>query len=141
MVSIVVGAGLARRPLNGGGSSARLQWILGLRRLGFEVYLIDQLGPEGFVDDAGAVTPLRGSPDPAHPPPGVGGVPDRSARPGGFRRRRRSRYVVRGLAEPRALPADSGDGRARGLRRARVRRGRRYRGCDAGRTLRAGGSC
>src|ERR1041385_5306271 len=66
MVSIVVGAGLARRPLNGGGSSARLQWILGLRRLGFEVYLMDPLGPEGFVDDAGAVTSFEGSLNLAH---------------------------------------------------------------------------
>lgn len=66
MASIVVGAGLARRPLNGGGSSARLQWIFGLRRLGFEVYLMDQLGPEGFVDDAGAVTSFEGSLNLAH---------------------------------------------------------------------------
>jgi hypothetical protein len=66
MTSIVVGAGLARRPLNGGGPWARLQWIYGLRRLGFDVYLIDQLGPESFVDETGAVTSFENSLNLAH---------------------------------------------------------------------------
>jgi hypothetical protein len=59
--TIVVGAGLARRPLNGGAPWARLQWVLGLRRLGFNVYLVDQLDPGNFVDGTGATTSFEAS--------------------------------------------------------------------------------
>jgi hypothetical protein len=61
MASIVVGAGLARRPLNGGAPWARLQWVFGLRQLGFDVYLVDQLDRESCVDARGAIAPLEGS--------------------------------------------------------------------------------
>jgi hypothetical protein len=61
MASIVVGAGLARRPLNGGAPWARLQWVFGLRQLGFDVYLVDQLDRESCVDETGAIAPLEGS--------------------------------------------------------------------------------
>jgi hypothetical protein len=56
MTSIVVGAGLSRRTMNGGGVWARLQWFFGLRRLGFDVYIVDQLGHGSCVDATGAVT-------------------------------------------------------------------------------------
>ena len=61
MASIVVGAALSRRPLNGGGPWARLQWILGLRRLGFDVYVIDQLDRGSCTDAEGAVTSFERS--------------------------------------------------------------------------------
>jgi hypothetical protein len=54
MTTIVLGAGLARRPMNGGGPWEKLQWVFGLRRLGFEVYLVDQISRESCFDAAGA---------------------------------------------------------------------------------------
>jgi hypothetical protein len=61
MATVLVGAGLARRPLNGGGPWARLQWLFGLRRLGFDVYLVDQLPRRSCIDATGAVAPFEGS--------------------------------------------------------------------------------
>jgi hypothetical protein len=61
MTSIVVGAGLSRRPLNGGGVWARLQWFFGLRRLGCEVYIADQLSRDSCVGADGAVTSFERS--------------------------------------------------------------------------------
>jgi hypothetical protein len=66
MASIVVGAGIARRPLNGGGPWARLQWVLGLRRLGFDVYLVDEIGRDSCVDATGAVASFETSLNLAH---------------------------------------------------------------------------
>jgi hypothetical protein len=42
--------------MNGGAPWARLQWLLGLRRLGCEVFLIDQLSRGSCVGATGAVT-------------------------------------------------------------------------------------
>jgi hypothetical protein len=61
MTSVVLGAGLCRRPLNGGGVWARLQWFFGLRRLGVDVYIVDQLSPGSCVDTTGAITTLERS--------------------------------------------------------------------------------
>jgi len=44
-VAIVAGA-LANKPRNGGEAWVRLSWVLGLRRLGFDVHLVERL-PEG----------------------------------------------------------------------------------------------
>ena len=44
---IVAGA-LANKPYNGGESWVRLSWILGLRRLGFAVHVIEQGRPDGL---------------------------------------------------------------------------------------------
>src|SRR5438552_18686159 len=43
-IAIVSGA-LANKCCNGGNAWTRLNWILGLRRLGFEVYFLEQLAP------------------------------------------------------------------------------------------------
>src|SRR4029453_11297652 len=59
--SIVVGAGLSRRTLNGGGVWARLQWFLGLRRPGFDVYLADQLSRDSCIDEAGRLSAFESS--------------------------------------------------------------------------------
>jgi hypothetical protein len=61
MTSVVIGAGLSRRPLNGGGVWARLQWFFGLRRLGFDVYVVDQLGRDSCVGEDGALAPFERS--------------------------------------------------------------------------------
>jgi hypothetical protein len=61
MTSIVIGAGISRRTLNGGGVWARLQWFFGLRRLGYDVYIADQLGHGSCVDETGRVTSFERS--------------------------------------------------------------------------------
>jgi hypothetical protein len=43
MATIVVGGALANKPLSGGEAWVRLSWVLGLRRLGFDVVLLEQL--------------------------------------------------------------------------------------------------
>jgi len=45
-VAIVAGA-LANKPFSGGEAWVRLSWALGLRRLGFDVWFIEQLGGDG----------------------------------------------------------------------------------------------
>ena len=59
-VAVVAGA-IANKPLNGGESWVRLSWVLGLRRLGFDVYFFERLDPGTCVDAAGRPAPLRRS--------------------------------------------------------------------------------
>lgn len=61
MATIVLGAGIARRPMNGGGPWEKLQWVFGLRRLGFEVYLVDQISRGSCFDATGAATSFERS--------------------------------------------------------------------------------
>lgn len=51
-VAVVAGA-LANKPRNGGEAWVRLSWVLGLRRLGFEAWLVEQIAPENCVGDDG----------------------------------------------------------------------------------------
>jgi hypothetical protein len=51
-IAIVSGA-LANKPFNGGEAWVRLSWLLGLQRLGFEVYFMEELASAACVDDAG----------------------------------------------------------------------------------------
>src|SRR5437016_4429458 len=59
-IAIVSGA-LANKPANGGNAWTRLQWILGLRRLGFQVYFVEQIARETCVDRRGQVTSFENS--------------------------------------------------------------------------------
>ena len=43
-IAIVSGA-LANKHLNGGNAWSRLSWALGLERLGYRVYLVEQIDP------------------------------------------------------------------------------------------------
>jgi hypothetical protein len=52
MIALVAGA-IANKPRNGGEAWVRLSWILGLRRLGFDVYLVERLSAAACVDAAG----------------------------------------------------------------------------------------
>lgn len=61
MATIVVSGAIANRLLNGGGVWVRLNWVLGLQRLGFEVFLVEQISPESCVDAAGLVTEFENS--------------------------------------------------------------------------------
>jgi hypothetical protein len=59
-VAVVAGA-LANKPGNGGEAWVRLSWVLGLRRLGFEVWLVEQLAPHNCVGAAGEPAPFEES--------------------------------------------------------------------------------
>lgn len=56
MTIAIVGGAIANKPGNGGASWTRLSWILGLQRLGFDVYFLEQLDRVSCVDSEGAVT-------------------------------------------------------------------------------------
>jgi|tagenome__1003787_1003787.scaffolds.fasta_scaffold20729489_1 hypothetical protein len=58
MKTIIVSGALANKYRNGGGAWERLSWVLGLRRLGFDVYFVEQISPENCVDAQGEVTPF-----------------------------------------------------------------------------------
>jgi hypothetical protein len=61
MAVAIVGGALANKPFNGGEAWVRLSWVLGLRRLGFDVCLVEQLAREACVDEAGAPAPFAAS--------------------------------------------------------------------------------
>jgi hypothetical protein len=54
MSVIVVAGALANKPANGGAAWTRLSWALGLKRLGCDVYFIEQIAPGACVDASGA---------------------------------------------------------------------------------------
>jgi hypothetical protein len=49
----IVGGVIANKYLNGGAVWTRLNWILGMRRLGFEVYFLEQIAGDNCLDDQG----------------------------------------------------------------------------------------
>lgn len=58
MSLIVVAGALANKPMNGGAAWTRLSWALGLKRLGHEVYFIEEIAAATSVDGAGAICDL-----------------------------------------------------------------------------------
>jgi hypothetical protein len=56
MTTVVVSSVIANKPLNGGNAWVVLNWVLGLKKLGFQVYFVEQISREGCVDATGAVT-------------------------------------------------------------------------------------
>ena len=52
--TVLVSGAIANKHLNGGEAWARLNWVLGLRRLGCTVYFVEQIRSDTCVDDAGA---------------------------------------------------------------------------------------
>jgi hypothetical protein len=61
MDTLVVSGAIANRPLNAGGVWVRLSWILGLRRLGLDVWFVEQIDEATCVDTAGAPAPFAES--------------------------------------------------------------------------------
>ena len=61
MPTIVVGGALANKPFNGGEAWVRLSWVLGFKRLGCDVYFMEQIAPSRCVDSAGQMTPFEAS--------------------------------------------------------------------------------
>jgi hypothetical protein len=56
MTTVVVSGVIANKPFNGGEAWVRLNWILGLKKLGFQVYFVEQINHNTCIDEAGAVT-------------------------------------------------------------------------------------
>jgi hypothetical protein len=50
MTTVVVSSVIANKPLNGGNAWAVLSWVLGLKKLGFRVYFVEQIGRENCTD-------------------------------------------------------------------------------------------
>ena len=61
MALIVVSGALANRPSNGGGAWVRLSWLRGLKRLGFDVFFIEQIENSACCDSAGRSTAFKNS--------------------------------------------------------------------------------
>lgn len=59
--TVVVSGALANQYRNGGNAWTRLQWVLGLRRLGFDVYFLEQIERATCVDETGALAPFEES--------------------------------------------------------------------------------
>jgi hypothetical protein len=59
-IAIVAGA-LANKPNSGGEAWVRLSWALGLQRLGFDVYFVEEIAASACVDSAGAPAPFADS--------------------------------------------------------------------------------
>jgi hypothetical protein len=60
-VIVVVCGALANRPANGGGAWTRLSWAIGLKRLGCDVYFVEQIAPANCVDASGATCDVERS--------------------------------------------------------------------------------
>ncbi len=59
--TVVIAGALAQKPRQGGHTWQFLQYLLGFRRLGWEVLFLDQLEPEMCVDASGQPCPLEQS--------------------------------------------------------------------------------
>lgn len=53
MATAIVSGALANKPFNGGEAWVRLSWILGLRRLGFDAYFVEELASGDCATEAG----------------------------------------------------------------------------------------
>jgi len=58
---VLVSGAVANKPRNGGNAWTRLNWALGLRKLGFDVHLVEQLYSAACVNHQGAPTPFEES--------------------------------------------------------------------------------
>jgi hypothetical protein len=64
--SIIVSGAIGNKPNNGGNAWAVLSWLLGLKRLGFDVYLVEQIATETCVGTDGASAWFAGSANAAY---------------------------------------------------------------------------
>lgn len=61
MTTALVGGVIANRYLSGGAAWTRLSYVLGLRKLGFTVYFVEQIARADCLDARGSVTGFRDS--------------------------------------------------------------------------------
>jgi hypothetical protein len=66
MPAAIVSGALANKPTNGGEAWVRLSWVLGLRRLGFDVCFVEQLESADCVDSDGGPAEFSASANRAH---------------------------------------------------------------------------
>lgn len=66
MTTVIVSGAVANRPFMAGSAWNRMTWVLGLRRLGFDVYFVEQIAPEHCVDGAGRATAFEASENAAY---------------------------------------------------------------------------
>jgi hypothetical protein len=66
VATAIVGGALANKPLNGGEAWVRLSWVLGLQRIGFETYFVEQIGSSSCVDQDGAPAEFADSVNRSH---------------------------------------------------------------------------
>jgi hypothetical protein len=59
MTTILVSGAIANKYLNGGEAWVRLSWALGLQKLGFRVYFVEQIGRGTCLDAAGNIAPFE----------------------------------------------------------------------------------
>jgi hypothetical protein len=57
----IVSGALANKPRNGGEAWVRLSWILGLQRLGFDTYFVEQIGAGDCIDEDGGAAEFEAS--------------------------------------------------------------------------------
>jgi hypothetical protein len=53
MPRVIVSGAIANKYLNGGEAWVRLSWVLGLKRLGCDVFFLEQIAPENCIDAEG----------------------------------------------------------------------------------------
>jgi hypothetical protein len=58
MATAIVSGAIANKPFSGGEAWVRLSWVLGLQRLGFDVYFVEQLADAAAVDGEGRRVPF-----------------------------------------------------------------------------------
>jgi hypothetical protein len=61
MATIVVSGALANKPANGGAAWTRLSWALGFKRLGYDVFFLEQIASSTCVDGSGSPCPVEQS--------------------------------------------------------------------------------
>jgi hypothetical protein len=66
VATAIVSGALANKPLSGGEAWVRLSWVLGLRRLGFDAYFVEQIEGSSCVDRSGAAAEFADSVNRSH---------------------------------------------------------------------------
>jgi hypothetical protein len=61
MKTALLSGALANKPFNGGNAWSRLSWLLGFKRLGFEVWFVEQINRDCCVDACRTVTDFTNS--------------------------------------------------------------------------------
>jgi hypothetical protein len=61
MKTVIVAGALANKPFNGGNAWSRLGWVLGFRKLGFEICFVEMIDSNNCVDSNGERTTFENS--------------------------------------------------------------------------------
>jgi len=61
VTTVLVSGAIANKHRQGGAAWTRLNWLLGLKKLGFDVYFVEQISRDSCIDARGAVTPFEQS--------------------------------------------------------------------------------